>query len=584
MISKDPEALNLLRNIVDAFDCREPLVFAEVCQNKSSGPSLAVWFHGAGASARPQRMKLKTSQLTDTPGPEPRPPKVVVLPEKPKTPMTTLRLLSPAYYRKFFLPPGQKDSPSSVIAAWAQLLDVKVASLTGGKSESMQGQQGETLVGHIRVPTALALRARVLSGHRALFCAVLDKAVQGDEVAWKKFPAGSTLEGYLRTAQASASQQGLPLVLRQGGKHDLGIVGGEVDTTEHASHFLLHDAPRDWDEHDVLQLLRDNHWGYPQVLSRKKSWQKQSPPVWVFKASIPHGSSELGSWTYADCDTCLTITKQEGHRRKEAQVATIQGSRKQWVDGALRKPVEPIAMECSSDAQEPPIVHESKAALKQKAERPRSRSRERKKQNERQKPATPEEMLLSQLGLSWRLIDKGGTGDCAYRAAAAAVADSQNKQLNEAQLLSEASKLRLLAVSYLTKHRSDFEDRWSHDPQDVIGWADNQPPETFEAYLRLIARREVWADNYQMLALAVRTGIPIITWSWNCDTQVWLRTVWAPWYKNGFAQGAKKQGAICLALRDKHYKVLQHTEAPGTVPQEWYRPNSLRMVPSRVLA
>ena len=52
--------------------------------------------------------------------------------------------------------------------------------------------------------------------------------------------------------------------------------------------------------------------------------------------------------------------------------------------------------------------------------------------------------------------DKGGTGDCAFRAVAAVahcLALAQGKTIEEDKLRTEGAKLRLMAISHLDKHK-----------------------------------------------------------------------------------------------------------------------------------
>ena len=81
------------------------------------------------------------------------------------------------------------------------------------------------------------------SGFRRLFSAVLGKKDTQEQVAWFRNSDVGSAEDYFRTAQASAKQQQQrPLVLRQGGQHDLGVLGGVSNATDSAWHFTLHDA------------------------------------------------------------------------------------------------------------------------------------------------------------------------------------------------------------------------------------------------------------------------------------------------------------------------------------------------------
>ena len=57
--------------------------------------------------------------------------------------------------------------------------------------------------------------------------------------------------------------------------------------------------------------------------------------------------------------------------------------------------------------------------------------------------------------MAYCIMDKGGTGDCAYRSAAAAIADKQSKEIPDDNLIQEGSRLRLLDVSHLTTDKAE---------------------------------------------------------------------------------------------------------------------------------
>ena len=74
--------------------------------------------------------------------------------------------------------------------------------------------------------------------------------------------------------------------------------------------------------------------------------------------------------------------------------------------------------------------------------------------------------------MAYCIMDKGGTGDCAYRSAAAAIADKQSKEIPDDNLIQEGSRLRLLDVSHLTTDKAE-------------------PSQDLATYLRVLAKREM---------------------------------------------------------------------------------------------
>ncbi|CAE7290791.1 unnamed protein product, partial [Symbiodinium sp. CCMP2592] len=183
---------------------------------------------------------------------------------------------------------------------------------------------------------------------------------------------------------------------------------------------------------------------------------------------------------------------------------------------------------------------------------------------------TPDETLLQDLG-PWLLQEAGGTGDCGYRATATALQVNQGKPaLTDEDLKLQASTLRLLAVTHMSKHKKKFEESFSPDPDECPDvWGGHEAPGDFDSYLKLAPKREVWIDELQLRSLAERLGSPIVVWAFNSSCGTWLRSVYAPFWANDTAQAAKKQRPIVLALRDRHYRALVPADPAVAVPESW---------------
>ena len=133
VISRSDDTLEVLQNLIAAFDVHDALTLAEVAPAASSEPACAVWWHGASSpDSKPQRLKLRCSQLTVVSGPEPRPPTTVTFRPKPKVEMSTLRVLAPTQYRQLFIDADTWDSPTTIIAELAKKLGKPATTFTGG--------------------------------------------------------------------------------------------------------------------------------------------------------------------------------------------------------------------------------------------------------------------------------------------------------------------------------------------------------------------------------------------------------------------------------------------------------------------
>ena len=245
VISLSDDTLEVLQNLIAAFDVHDALTLAEVAPAASSEPACAVWRHGASSpDSKPQRLKLRCSQLTVVSGPEPRPPTTVTFRPKPKVEMSTLRVLAPTQYRQLFIDADTWDSPTTIIAELAKKLGKPATTFTGGTWQNVTTTKGSTLQGHIRVPVAIANLATQQSGFRGIFTMIASKSSSSSGVAWVKRNEGS-FEEYFRTVHSVAEDQGKPLAIRQHGLSDLGIVGGEVtwDSPNKPKAFVMHGAP-----------------------------------------------------------------------------------------------------------------------------------------------------------------------------------------------------------------------------------------------------------------------------------------------------------------------------------------------------
>ena len=157
---------------------------------------------------------------------------------------------------------------------------------------------------------------------------------------------------------------------------------------------------------------------------------------------------------------------------------------------------------------------------------------------------TEELKLLLNAALGWKVRECGGAGECAFLAVASAIAWLQGKALDEAALAREAATLRLLAVGHVSKHK-EFSEGWAPDPEEKETMTAGAPvPQTFKQYLGSAARKGYWADTFLLRALASRVGHPLIVWKWVPASGTWTRGVVAPWFKDGYAQGARKAKPI----------------------------------------
>ena len=116
----------------------------------------------------------------------------------------------------------------------------------------------------------------------------------------------------------------------------------------------------------------------------------------------------------------LTVTKEEGRKRKHAQTHStrLQALTKKWVnpllsDRSMTVVTRPLLVNLLLLKPRPTgLVAEPLKAGKGKSSGPNCR---------------PDDLLFKQLDGPWQIVDQGGAGDCFYRSAASAIAGRDRK-------------------------------------------------------------------------------------------------------------------------------------------------------------
>ena len=524
IICRAEQVIEEVRELLNAFAPEGGLTVAVVSQSNSLSPSAAVWWGQDRTNLRPERCKLVLTQLGNAPGPDFRPPNTVTIQAESKTKLVSIKISAPSSYRSLFVQEASKDDPSKVIAELAKAVGCRCCVLTGGGWHRQTHKQGCTLTGHLRVPQSLADKLVQCSAKRGLFVSVQSPGTPKLPVAWLPKDKGMSSEDYLLYVQAEATRRKLPIALRQGGGNDLGLIGADQleYSAPRAGTWCLFDTPKSWLQEDIQDFMKETGWRQIQIITRRRGSKKSGGHVWVVRALEPEGFQGQASFCYSDVDCCITIAAEVSRPRQQIKSQEkVAAPRKKWsetvTDWAEDVPSTQLDAEEEEQEENPVILSVQTATPKNSARRPRSRSRERKDKG----PATqdPDKQLLEQCP-EWTLVDSGGAGDCGFRAIAQCIAQSSGKALDDKQVATEASRLRLLAVGHLQKHAATFEPSWAQDPEERPEHRGGQPePESFRQYTTLASRKDVWFDGMLGQALAARLGTPIIIWSF-CNATV----------------------------------------------------------------
>ena len=186
------------------------------------------------------------------------------------------------------------------------------------------------------------------------------------------------------------------------------------------------------------------------------------------------------------------------------------------------------------------------------------------------KQIDPDKAFLAQ-NPGWKFVDNQGSGDCAFRSIAYSLSVAQGKCLAGESLVREASRLRVLAVGQLTKHKDLYEPFWAVDSDETEAErAFLDAPQDFPEYVMAASNQGYYADNLLLSALADRLQTPIIVFAWSGERKSWERSVLAKNWKSEIAQNkGTKMAPVLLMQHNKHYRSLCAIDTSTQVPQAW---------------
>ena len=316
--------------------------------------------------------------------------------------------------------------------------------------------------------------------------------------------------------------------------------------------------------------------------------------MWIVKATPPPDAQAPFCFEDFEQGTCITVSLETTRKRPRPECEPVRGPKKIWIDKhpSLHAPAStgplsslapevlgvvtgPTQLDSPPDPESEVDSFQVTRARSRPAPYPPTRHKESgpPKRDPDHRPAlaeatAPDDMLLSSLDLTdhnWFIKEDGGGGDCAFKAIARAIAHRKGLDPNPEELQREAATLRLLAVGHLAKHKQRFSEFWvAEDPaidpaavDEPQFWGGHSPPTTFDDFIKMMARKEAYADGVALQALSERLGTPSIVWHYQPQDSTWQRSVLAPFEREGCAGTARKSPpAVSLVLRDAHYRSL----------------------------
>ena len=475
-------------------------------------------------------------------------------------PKTTIRISAPFHYRLLFRNDDQWDSVSDVLAEIGKWKVCQVSQLTGGTWKWSSTKEGHQLVGHLRVPRALAEALLHRSGEKAIMITLTQVGDRPDEsIRW--FPKGDQDdETYFRAAVAAAASKGQGLKYRVGKGSDVGILrsAGEDAPEPRALVVQAQGIPKAWEGSEITSFFSSQGWKEVVCVTSKWPDKKAKKGVqWTLKGFPPVGGGDTENvtvWQYCDQDDPklhIHVTKAPPRKPKVSDEFSGKGPPKKFF----------LKNETSEQAK-PKVIDLEDMEVEEGHEDPEGDEKEAAKVPAtpcvEDVPVVPEANEIAQARREgWTEVDLKGNGDCTFRCIAAAreFFDSE-KVLSQTESKNKGALVRVDAVSHMRRHLERYLPNFAVD-RDIPPEAPALDPATikgnFEKWLQQLECPQAWADGLVLLACAVRYGQPIIVWYFHTEGNHWKRVTIAPDFHAGFARIAKKTQPITLLLKNEHF-------------------------------
>ena len=594
----DPDHLDDLRCLWNAFGDPGPLTILGTCDLSHQGgfaTRVSLSRGRFGSKLEPVWLKKVGAKQ----GPWVFTPTKVQKHQLPQNDKIQIRIAAPSHFRDQFLPDDTThDSPTCVITQLATMHALRACDLLGGHWTNQTQGKVQKLVGYLRVHQEIALRLTKGSGGRAIFVTkVGDRS--GPAAFWHRKEPKEHDSTYFRRLSAIAAARHEPLLWRSGGGQELGLARTAEDTYGTNKRGLsIQGIPRGWDPGDISSFFLQQGWTNLEVSHRNRN-------VWVAHGTPPEAQQKQAHWSFlVQDDVPWHINVQAWAARTKANVAVqVKGP-------SLKRPYGARGDGPQDGPKGPPDITTTAPAprgrseARQRSNRPANNDRSRSPKGDGEDTttgslerktklprtqideSTQEDVTMTQgdataavgvpciidaadaIKAGWSDVDLGGTGDCFFRAAAAAqMWNSKAQLLTPEEARSKGAWLRSLTVRHLKKDKKRFSQVWAPPESGPLAGLE------YDAWLDEAAKQATFANGLIIQAFTELSGCPVIVWHDKTQTKqkVWDRVTLAGRFsKEGLACSSKEGSPLVLILRDKHYTMLQQPQ-DGRLPRSWLK-------------
>ena len=371
-------------------------------------------------------------------------------------------------------------------------------------------------------------------------------------------------------ARVLSEAEGQGVALRQGHGAALGVrTPTRPNDTPKAANWQLDGVPKSWSLENVCGLLTENKWTDVAPVSKP-----QGNRGWIVRATAPD-TALCHVFELSNTSIMLHLAAHRGPKRLQKPIARagcdIRPAVSKWskaVGGTVAH---------AKTAEAPPPNSPMQVEKDDNNTEEMDTSGQNSKRSNETTGTSPEKKKARAAcsdfdkPFGFQRFDCGGNGDCGYRAAAAAYALSDGRDLKETRenAATLGATLRAQVASHLKKHQL-WKDSWTPDPRWTEATEGGTVPTTYDEWLESTARPGRWVCGPTLIGIATRLKRNLVVFTFT-DGHWEKADLVTPVQSNAKDMStAASFPALPLFLKDKHYFTLEPQEDGW--PAAWSTP------------
>ena len=303
--------------------------------------------------------------------------------------------------------------------------------------------------------------------------------------------------GYYTRAATQAKTMNYPLAFRRGGGSSLGLKGKTPDTRGF-NPWVVHGVPKWWGPSCLQAFFQTNGWEVQEKSMSPPRTQKQG---WLVNLK-PAEQAKEAEMSVFDCGDHIIKARKLQKLKPDVESKSIR------MEGRWARPKEEdIARQVVNEATKATEARANSAGTVTNGDEQTMEPSAR-----RQKIATP-----TKGPGDTEIWDLSGEGDCGMRAMAAAQAARKGRKPEdiEARIDTISNAMRVTTYQALKKYQG-WKSGWCIQPDENPKTLGGEVPTSAEQWHEAVkARKNMWLDWRQLMALKEDLKSTIVVWEWS---------------------------------------------------------------------